>query len=261
MREIQTGFIKPNGEIDFLDYYEVENYCKREVERYQQTYSERDAFLSFQQEYTYFKPYLDFVIFHMGYVQIHPFFMDGYLGYGVEDGYYIKPYSGKLCYPDRKNGAFYFQRANDVHYDIKMGAVSSNSMVDVQGNVFTLFSKGDTDTNAWGHPGLSCMFLHQFSSFSKLLCEDFQNYCQENHPNIYTMYAMERLGFMPVTNRRSHHLVYLNRNLLTQKQLDIAYWTKEYYGSDLQPFGKREKEEGHAKKLIREIWGDVYENR
>lgn len=265
MERIKTGFIKPNREIILLEYYELESWCKKEIEKYitedrSKLNFRLEQFKQFSSDYTYFKSYLDFVIFEMKYIQINPFFMKETFGYAEENQYFLN----KRCSDNRDvlgNGAFYFNKATDKNYNIQNGGIIENGMIDVNGNVIELFSEGDTDSNAWGHPGLSCMILNQYCAFNKLLCEDFQVYAMEEHPNIYTMYLMERLGFAQVTKRRSHQFIHLKPSLCTKNQVQIAYAIKEYYGHELLPCGKKSDESRKEKQLIKEIWGDVYENR
>ena len=264
MENIKSGFIKPNKEIIFLEYYELEAWCKSEIQKYimengKKMQDRLERFERFSEDYSYFKPYLDFVIFEMKYIQLNPFFMKDAFGSSDGEHYFVQTNCGNHYYDVLGKGAFYFNKASDKNYHIQKDSIIENGRIDVKGNTIELFSNGDIDLNAWGHPGLSCMILNQYCSFSKTLCEDLQEYIIENHSNIYTMYLMERLGFTQVTKRRSHNFICLHSHLFTPEQVRVAYLIKEYYGNDIIPFGQ--KEDSKPKQLIKEIWGDVYENR
>ena len=259
----KVGFLKPNNEIDYMPYYDMFEYCKMKVEQYISLNScNRIKFENFKSEYTYFPPYLDFVIFEMGYIQIQPFLQEGYYGYGLDDSYYITQADSPDYQKIRNsNGAFYFLRGNDSNYQINAGSIVENGMIDINGNILHLFSDGDIDSNAWGHPGLSCMVINQYISRYKQIYEAYKQYLDETNVNMYTMFLVSNLAFGQVSTRRSHSCVILNPNCFTKSQIQSAYAIQEYYGSSILPCGsKDEQNKKNTQTLIYTIWGDKIEN-
>lgn len=63
-----VGFITPNNERIMMNYDEVEEFCKELCLREEY----KDDFSKFSKNYTYFKPYFDFVMIRLGYVFVNP---------------------------------------------------------------------------------------------------------------------------------------------------------------------------------------------
>lgn len=85
MLTMKVGFIFPDNNKVFMNYDEVNDYCKKICEM--QEYYE--AFKAFEAEYTYFDAYFDFVMKELGYVFINPF---------LRENTYLKFFKDKYFY-------------------------------------------------------------------------------------------------------------------------------------------------------------------
>lgn len=85
MQNIQVGFITPNNQKIYMEYSEVEGFCRQlcyQSENYQN-------FLEFQKQYTYFTPFFDFVMFHLNYIFMNPLLQENTYLKNVSNSLYL----------------------------------------------------------------------------------------------------------------------------------------------------------------------------
>ena len=89
----KSGLISPYNEIIYMNYYDIEEYCKKIIDKYINIDSEhRLEFEEFSKDYYYFKPYFDFVFFKLKYSLINPVMNDGSI-MTEHNNQYIKIYN------------------------------------------------------------------------------------------------------------------------------------------------------------------------
>lgn len=75
---MKVGFLKPDNTVDYMEYYEVEKYCMKKIKEYVSISKENfQEFELFSKQYTYFKPYFDFVMVVLKYTMINPLYESG----------------------------------------------------------------------------------------------------------------------------------------------------------------------------------------
>lgn len=190
---LETKLISPSGEIYSMYYYEIglfaEKMCRQYIEKNDNNQLEFETFAS---NYTYFKPYFDFLIFKLGYKIINPFFKDNTVGYSI--------------------GNYFITKGINKDDNIQMEKYSSVSDSDLQITNYKDISlkEGFIDQNGIGfkvnrnidmsHSKVCELILNQIMIYNKEICEDYLKSIHDPEiKNILTrieFYMIERLGFI-----------------------------------------------------------------
>lgn len=190
---MNTSLISPSGEVYDMEYYEIglfaEKMCKQYIEKSE---SNKLEFETFANNYTYFKPYFDFLIFKLGYKIINPFFKNNIVGFSI--------------------GNYFVTKGINKDDNIKMEKYSSVSDHDLQITDYKDVSlkEGFIDQNGtgfkvnrtidMGHSKVCELILNQLMIYNKEICEDYLK--SINDPKINNIitriefYMIERLGFI-----------------------------------------------------------------
>lgn len=93
---MQSGLINKDGKIISCFYYEIEDLCKKIIEKYcKENEEKQNIFLEFAKKYTFFNPNFDFVVGVLGYSLLNPWFLKNKILCGNYENqrYFLKGYS------------------------------------------------------------------------------------------------------------------------------------------------------------------------
>lgn len=173
----KSGLISPNNEIIYMNYYEIENNCKKIIDKYISISDEnKKEFENFSESYHYFKPYFDFVFFNLKYSLINPLMEDDAI-LTEHNNQYIKIYN--------TNPQEFIEKRNKIK-DNSSSVISKSddrtlkiSYLDypiVRNGIFNrenmFFALNDLPV----HNDLASQILHQFMINSKDVCLKYINY-------------------------------------------------------------------------------------
>lgn len=189
----ETKLISPSGEIHNMEYYEIGLFAEKVCEQYiEKNENNKLEFEKFASNYTYFKPYFDFIIFKLGYKIINPFFKDKIIGFSIGNYFVTKGINKDDNIKMEKYHSvsdFDLQITNYKDVSLKEGFIDQN------GIGFKL--KRNIDMN---HSKLCEIILNQLLIYYKEICEDYIKIMNDSEmKNILTrieFYMIERLGFI-----------------------------------------------------------------
>lgn len=235
---MNTSLISPNGEIHNMEYYEIglfaEKMCKQYIEENERNKTE---FEKFANNYTYFKPYFDFLLFKLGYKIINPFFKENIVGFSIgnyfvtkginkEDNIRLEKYSSVSDYD--------LQITNYKDTSLKEGFINQN------GVGFKV-----NRTIDMGHSKVCELILNQLMIYNKEICEDYlKSISSSEIKNILTrieFYMIERLGFVQMCIFETNFGDILYNDKLQPEWFDEfkKIFTKEYEYISFEPLSEQ----------------------
>ena len=195
---MKSGFITKDNIFIPVPYYEIglfaENVCKNYMEENE---ANKMQFELFARDYHYFKPYLDLLLFQLGYQMVNPLLQENATWY-VEDNvlYLSKPYKPKeYRYLPIRDDALQIQYIAPEHLQ--------NCIVDFRGIAYH-FSRG----MGLYHEEIYELVLNQYLIYDKVLYEAYKSYTDKGK-NI-AAFCRNMLGFyhIAVEEDRSGYIVY-----------------------------------------------------
>lgn len=137
---MKVGFMLPNNQTVFMDYDEVNDFCRivcENIDNY-------DDFIKFSKDYSYFDPYFDYVMTKLKYVFINPFMKDNnYLKAVKNKLFIIESDDGNLTYEEVSNYAI---DKNNAGYYCDL-VISSNSELNIESPTGKLLKSWLIDPN------------------------------------------------------------------------------------------------------------------
>lgn len=223
----ETKLISPNGEIHNILYYEIGLYSEKLCQEYiEKSEENKIEFENFASNYTYFKPYFDFLIFKMGYKIINPFCSKKLIGYTI--------------------GNYFITKGISREDNIKMSKYTSVSDKDLQITNYkdTSLKEGFIDANGIGfklnrkigldHSKLCELILNQFMIYNKEIYLDYINSISDPEISdiitIIEFYMIERLGFtqMCIFDTDYGNIIYNDKKLYNWFDEFKKIFKKEY---------------------------------
>ena len=198
MSDIKMGFITPQNNYFYMDYDEVNEFCKNICEKVENI----DRFNEFSKDYTYFYPYFDFVMFELDYIFINPL---------LEEGTYLKKVGNALYKIEKylldgeqrvyehissltirnKNGGNYpwLVACSDKELNIRECNQLDIHKCMIDPNGFTLISSSDGEKEG-NHEVTSNTIVNQLLMASNQLWKTY-------NPNYYAAsYLIDKFGFI-----------------------------------------------------------------
>lgn len=215
---MEVGFEKPNGMIDYMNYYEVESYCKKEISTYLNLYPALiPLYEEFSKDYTYFHPYFDFVVFQMGYIFLNPLLTNSKFGI-------LSTETGTIDLSKTTQSPMYVsKRMNDQNLNIQP-VFASTDVSSIITNDGIAFAK----EKYISHETLLNHIMNQILIQNKEIYLDYIN--QQD----CKFYLIHRLGFMLYGYYGDADIVLLyTPNLLSCNQREFYLYLKDYYPSDM----------------------------
>ncbi len=188
---MDSYLIMPNGnKLEGVKYFDILDTAKYIVEyKIKEDINLKNKFNEFKMDYKYFEPYLDFLIIHLGYKFMNPFFDEGIL-YG-EDGelrYKMYPENNPkdyIVYPKSDN--------KSLGIDTFSVDTFADSVISPDGVCYKF------DRTKGGYHGrVFKLILMNKMSYSKILYNDFIT-CMNEKSNVYyniDAYFINRLGYL-----------------------------------------------------------------
>jgi len=225
----KVWFITPNNESIFMNYYEVEDFCKKICLQEENL----EAFEKFKRWYTYFLPYFDFVMIHKKYLFINCLFnknnfivfKDGafYFSYLISDNYQdnINFFEEKQIYENCSN----MTTVSNDELGIKKQSLEYEDDCMIDPNMIGMMSM--TDVGSWygSHIVTAATVLNQLLIRSELIATSyfkFLEYSEVFDECDAISYLIYGLGFLRVTCRESYPLVMLSESILSQECLEFV---------------------------------------
>lgn len=186
----KAKLISPTGEICDMLYYEIGLYSEKICEEYiSKSEENKKEFEDFSENYHYFKPYFDFMIFKLGYKIINPFLKEDTIGYAIGNYFITKSLR-------QKSRMEKYTSVNDHDLQITNYKEASiqEGFIDQNGIAYKVNRKIDM-----GHSKVCELVLNQLMIYNKEICDDFV-YCINNTvigqiEPVIENYMIERLGF------------------------------------------------------------------
>lgn len=192
--------ISPNGEGITLNYYEVLDFCK--VLCYKK--ENKEKFLKFSKDYTYFLPYFDFVMFELGYKMHNVLFEDSYLIAKSGELYLLSDLQ-------KNNHIPFMTKCSDEVLNIRKNTrVLKNSLVDPNG--MAMMCKLTTSKNG-SHTITGNTIMNQLLIQNKIIYK----YCHKFRSNSVNM--LINLGFVRTCSRKYGGLIIGIKDLLDEQVL------------------------------------------
>lgn len=108
--EIKVGFVTPDNKRVYLDYDEVEEFCKLICE----SDDNFEKFKLFSEKYSYFNAYFDYVMIKLGYVFMNPLLRSGTYLKAINDKMFVVEDNDDSTYNQIKNKAI--DNSNQKYY-------------------------------------------------------------------------------------------------------------------------------------------------
>lgn len=189
----ESGLITPSGETINIPYYEIGNYAKNICQNYIKESTEHKVeFEKFAQNYHFFEPYFDFIMFHLKYKMINPFLNEDSIGYVI--------------------GKYFVTKTTSLNSKNKIEKYTSTSDKDLQITNYkdTSLKEGFINSNGigfkvnriidMGHPKLCEILLNQYMIHNKEIYDDYVNYIMKSNinatPSRIEFYMIQTFSFV-----------------------------------------------------------------
>lgn len=188
---MDSYLITPDGsEMHNFKYYDIADTAKQIVEyKINEDINLKRLFEDFKKDYKYFEPYLDFLLIHLGYKFMNPFFDVGIL-YGE---------NGELRYKmhpeDKPKDYMLYPKSDNKSLGIDTFSVDtfSDSVISPDGVAYKF------DRSKGGYHGrVFELILMNKMSYNKMLYDDYIT-CMNEKSNVYyniNAYFINRLGYL-----------------------------------------------------------------
>lgn len=162
---MKTGLITKNDELIEIPYYEIGKFAENICEQYiNESETNRCFFEEFAKNYITFKPYLDFLLFHLGYKMINPLLREGCIWEANNNILQLKNHNGSV---------FDYLPVDDISLQIGEFGPStlSDCIIDINGKCYkTCRNQGIH------HEEIYELVINQYLIYDKELYEHYNNY-------------------------------------------------------------------------------------
>ena len=224
----KVGFITPNNDLIFMNYYEVENFCKEICFQEENI----ELFEAFKKDYSYFSPYFDFVMIHKKYLFINCLYNKNYFIMFSNGAYYFS-YLVSDNYQDNVN--FFEEQqiyenysdmtsVSDIELNIKAQDVGYDDDCMIDSNVIGMMSMTNVGSNYGSHVVTASTVLNQMLIKSNLIAINYFNFLNDNVIFDETDpidYLVHYLGFLRVACRETSPLVMGCKKILSDECLEF----------------------------------------
>lgn len=178
---MHTGLVTKENEFIPIPYYEIGAYAENICNEYiKQSETNRIKFDTFSKEYSFFKPYLDFLLFELGYKMVNPLLHENSM-WCVENGRLLLKYADKDQYYspvyDKALGIEYINPEN-----------ITDCVIDTNGRIYKVCRELGLH-----HEIIYELIINQYLIYDKELFDIYQEYMNGNI-NIMS-FARNMLGF------------------------------------------------------------------
>ena len=143
--EKKSGLICPDGHFESMNYYDIYNYAKEVCVSYtKKDQNNYNHFSLYQDKYSVFEPYLDFLLSELHYILINPLGYDNVIEYSLHHKIVLKQVSSlDLLREDlilQKGECIYYTECNDSNLNVRKFSVcgTSDGIVSPKGEFFVL---------------------------------------------------------------------------------------------------------------------------
>ena len=240
----EVSFILPNNSKIDMNYNEVEEYCKSIC----LLDKNKEEFSSFAEDYSYFTPYFDFIMFKLNYIFINANFSDMEL-FHIDNALYLYP-------ANLRNYEESFNRAKTIcneSFDLpfmtsvsdKELGITTCSTVDtkdvlIDPCLYGMMSKSGTISGSHGITATTV--LNQLLIKSKTVYDHYFEYISFDN-DLFSdpiNFLVKNIGFIRATSFNINPMLIGNTKIMEETQLNFIreceksgyrYWDSEVYAS------------------------------
>ena len=232
MKNSQIGFLSPDNKLSFMEYDEAYYFCKKICEEE----INKERFLEFKKDYSYFNPYFDFIMFELDYIMIN----------GLYRNRCVTRYQNSLYEILNSNDLYDYDytelKLNDVNnYDkfplitkcsdkiLRIKSLSQNlDACIINPNGITMMSSDGTDNDRGSHSVTCRTILNQMLLENIQIVDDYLQY-GHNAGN----YLIENHGFLKVTSKDEGGFIIGNSLVMSTELYQTVSSLPEYIFSDI----------------------------
>lgn len=229
MSKYLTAFVTPENELFPMSYYQIEEFCKKECEKPEN----KDLFSKFKEDYTYYHPYFDFVMFELNYQMISPLLRKGTALVKHKDALYTVKISS-LDYTDIKENTKEIKKE-----DLPCITRCTTRGLKIRKQTSDHIDHCMIDPNLIGamtenfHRITSNTILNQLLIRSSKIVKGYEQYRlldEDFEENMPINYLVCNLGFMRAAPSSENSIIILRKDLLEKEQKElIASCEKKNY--------------------------------
>lgn len=222
---MNTGVITKENEFIPIPYYEIGTFAERVCDEYiEKSEANKIKFETFAKDYSFFKPYLDFLLFELGYKIVNPLLHYNSIWSVENNELLLKSSSDNKHYVPvcDKSLEISYINPEDIH----------TCMIDLDGRIYEINRELELH-----HENVCELVLNQYLIYDKELFEIYQEYISNNITNVMS-FAKNMLGFLQLEvleNRsaivvycKDFHNSYINNVLLRIKELYPDFTIESY---------------------------------
>lgn len=235
------AILKPNNEIIKGNYNQIRKFCIKECLKDDNI----DEFLEFQQKYTYFEPYFDYIMFKLKYVLLNPLCQTKKALYAVEDAFY------KI----KIDNIDYNSIVNMVNIEIQKAKIlpfmtkCSDEVLQIENKNTKNMTTCLLDPNCVGllnaenssHGITANTVLNQILLLSPEITKDYTSSLYSSiidEDNYAINYLAKQMGFMRLTDKKTFPIIIANQQSITEEQKELIEKLKDdgynYYDLDVE---------------------------
>lgn len=226
MSHMKVAFITPENNIKYMSHYNVLDFCKEVC--YQPKY--QSAFKEFSQNYHYFYPYFDFVMFKLGYMFVNPMFQQKTFITSINNYLYLDDLNS---FDYQKNKEQLIQKILSQHLYPFMTSVSAETLT-VQKVSLDNINECMVDSNLMGimnktsvivdssHIITANTIMNQLLLLSPTISREYYQYLNEygfDSAVDAVNFCVQNLGFLRVIT--SYPSIITNKAILNEEQLNF----------------------------------------
>lgn len=229
----KVGFLTPNDDFIYMNYYEVEDFCKKIC------FQEENIkeFLKFSENYSYFSAYFDFVMIYKKYLFFNCLFNRKNFLIFFENAYYYS----LVVNNKYKDNVELFKKNHKIHriysdlttvmnreLDTKRRNIYTIDDCLIDPNMVGMMSKTNVGSDYGSHSVTAATVLNQLLIKSEILGNDFCNCIDFNctfYANIPIEYLIQNLGFLRVGSRDTYPFIVANKDKLNEECLSFIQET------------------------------------
>lgn len=230
-------FLTPNNERFEMNYWEVEEFCKKICLKEEN----KASFEEFSKKYTYFTPYFDYVMEVKKYIFFNCLFNEEHCLIFNDDAYYFSSIIGSTYSDTINNFKFLIEyldysdltRISDEELDIKLQKTEYTDDCVIDPNCIGMMSKSSVGSDYGSHVVTGATVLNHLLSKSRIITEDYWKYINQYEEIYYEDfgidYLVERLGFLRVACRDCYPIIFNNEKVLSLDCKKFCDETKRLY--------------------------------
>lgn len=247
---MDTGLLTKENQFIPIPYYEIGTFAENVCNQYiTENEINKIHFDIFAQDYNFFKPYLDFLLFELGYKMINPLLYQNAIWFVENDILTLK----------QGDNSSKYSKVSDVALDISYVNPENvrDCMMDSIGRVYNV----NRESNLY-HENICDLVINQYLIYDKELYEMYKEYMSAKTRNI-TAFAKNMLGFSRLVMLPDQSgAVEFCSELHNSYSNAVFKRIKELYPKfDILPYNIHTKESlSIANKCIERV-GDMNENR